>query len=824
MNVCGGRPDHVRKARHAMALMLAVSSAALTPGVAAAAPDLLDLRDAVVVTSSQLSQPESAAVDLLLDEVEKRSIIRWAVTHQWPADATPVIAIGTAATAGEWAGGQAAALGLTGTGLPAEGYRIRVVTGRKAPAVLVAGNDSRGVLFGIGRLLQEMRMYREQSRQTRGHVRVPAELAITTAPAYSLRGHQFGYRPKVNSYDAWTPDIWEQYIRDLAVFGTNAYEMMPPRSDDAPDSPHFPLPQIDMMAIISGILDKYDLDVWIWYPALDKDYSDPATAASAAKEWEAVFEKLPRIDVVFVPGGDPGHTQPKVLFPFLEKQAAILKRHHPDAEMWLSPQGFAGSWMDEFYELMRAEPKWLSGIAAGPQIRDSLETLRAKLPGRYPIRRYPDITHSLSCQYPVHEWDLAYALTEQREVINPRPQAQTAIFRRYDETAIGFLTYSEGVNDDVNKILWSALGWDPDADPYDTLRRFSRYFIGPGYADTFAQGLLALERNWQGPLLTNQGVETTLEQFQAMEKGASPQDLLNWRFQQGLYRAYYDAYNRRRLLYETDLEKQALEELRTARPLGTLRALDRAEAVLDRAVTDRVATELRQRVFELAEALYQSIRAQLDVERYKAISVGRGANLALIDTPLNNRLWLKGQFAEIRAEADEDERLAGIQAILEWTNPGPGGFYDDLGRTTAQPHLVPGKSYEQDPQYFESPVMAFGCRSGYRLSWCDFADGLYGYEVKLHYPRLDPEAEYKVRLVYAGSLGRSGEPVMVRLTGDGNEIHPEMAKPNPIQPVEFDVPPELTRDGQLTLGCSGAVGRGGPGRGCQIAEVWLMRK
>jgi hypothetical protein len=815
----------MRGERFAIALTLAASLGTLIPGVAGAEPDLLDLRDAVVVTAAQLTGPESAAVDLLLDEIEKRSIIRWEVAHTWPGDATPVVAIGTAATAGEWAGAQAATLGLGGATLPAEGYRIQVVTeGREAPVVLVAGNDARGMLFGIGRLLQELRMYREESRQVPGHVRLPADFEINTAPTYPLRGHQFGYRPKVNSYDGWTPPMWEQYIRDLAVFGTNAYEMMPPRTDDAADSPHFPLPQIEMMAIISEILDKYDLDVWIWYPALDEDYSDPATVEFALAEWEAVFEKLPRIDVIFVPGGDPGHTPPRVMFPFLEKQTAALKRHHPEAEMWLSPQGFAGSWMDDFYELMEAEPEWLGGIAAGPQIRDSLDTLREKLPDRYPIRRYPDITHSRGCQYPVHEWDLVYALTEAREVSNPRPLAQTAIFRKYDEAAIGFVTYSEGINDDVNKIVWSELGWNPETDPYDTLRRFSRYFIGPGYADTFAQGLLALERNWMGPLLTNQGVETTLEQFQAMEEGASPQDLLNWRFQQALYRAYYDAYNRRRLLYETDLEKQAMDELRSARQLGSLRAMERAERVLEKAMTDRVAAPVRQRVFELAEAQFQSIRAQLDVERYKAIRVGRGASLATIDVPLNNRRWLKGQFAEIRAEADEKERLAGIQTILDWTNPGPGGFYDDLGRTTAQPHVVPGKSYEEDPQYFESPQVDFGCRRGRRLSWCDSIDGRYGYEVRLHYPRLDPEAEYKVRVVYSGSLRRRGKPVMVRLTGDGVEIHAEMAKPDPIEPVEFDVPPEVTRDGTLTLGCTGAVGRGGPGRGCQMAEVWLMRK
>ena len=54
----------------------------------------------------------------------------------------------------------------------------------------------------------------------------------------------------------------------------------------------------------------------------------------------------------------------------------------------------------------------------------------------------------------------------------------------------------------MNKVIWSGLGWNPDARVVDILREYSRYFIGDDYADDFAQGLLALERNWQGPLLT----------------------------------------------------------------------------------------------------------------------------------------------------------------------------------------------------------------------------------------------------------------------------------------------------------------------------------
>src|SRR5215468_4589274 len=112
-----------------------------------------------------------------------------------------------------------------------------------------------------------------------------------------------------------TPDVptWEQYFRDLAVFGCNAVELIPPRSDDDATSPHFPKLPMEMMTEMSRLADNYGLDVWIWYPAMDPDYSNPNTVDDALREWAAVFEKLPRIDAVFVPGGDPGHTRPEIL-------------------------------------------------------------------------------------------------------------------------------------------------------------------------------------------------------------------------------------------------------------------------------------------------------------------------------------------------------------------------------------------------------------------------------------------------------------------------------------------------------------------------------
>jgi len=134
--------------------------------------------------------------------------------------------------------------------------------------------------------------------------------------------------------------------------------------------------------------------------------------------------------------------------------------------------------MEEFHDVVRREPPWLAGVVYGPQTRLSLPKLRAALPARLPIRDYPDITHSRQCQYPVPDWDVAFALTEGREVSNPRPRQTARMFRYGRANTFGFITYSEGCHDDVNKAVWSALGWDDRADVKDVLRQYGRYFIG----------------------------------------------------------------------------------------------------------------------------------------------------------------------------------------------------------------------------------------------------------------------------------------------------------------------------------------------------------
>jgi len=506
---------------------------------------------------------------------------------------------------------------------------------------------------------------------------------------------------------------------------------------------------------------------------------------------------------------------------FLEKQTENLHRFHPKATMWMSPQGFNAQWMAEWATIMKAEPAWLSGVVYGPQVRLPLAEIRKLVPEKYPLRHYPDITHSIHCQYPVPDWDPAFALTEAREPINPRPTQMARIYHLTAPHSIGFLTYSEGCNDDVNKTVWSALGWDDQADLKEVLREYARYFIGPDQADQFAEGLLGLEKNWIGPLEQNQGVETTLKLFQTLEKSASPQLKLNWRFQQALYRAYYDAYIYRRVLHEKKAEAEALDELRKASGDDILPHVDRAEQILELASTQKPAPELRARVFELGEALFQSIRMQLSVEKYGGIS-GRGTNLDTIDTPLTNRAWFKQRFGIVRTLQHPDDRMKAINEILNWKNPGPQGFYDDLGNPSQQPHLVKGIGWETDPDFFASAMNRvedrFSFGTALPQSWWTTAGQLYDAPLQMHYDKLDRSAAYRLRLVY----GHSSDNAPVRLlANDKYEIHPPMKKD--AQPLEFDLPQSATSSGELTLTFLPEAGRGGNGRLINVAEVWLLK-
>jgi hypothetical protein len=309
-----------------------------------------------------------------------------------------------------------------------------------------------------------------------------------------------------------------------------------------------------------------------------------------------------------------------------------------------------------------------------------------------------------------------------------------------------------------------------------------------------------------------------------MERAATPAQKANWRFQEALYRAYTDAYERERLIAETAQRQRALEILSDAARLGSITAMELAEkAMATETGAEKAQRTLRDSIENLAGELFRSIGIQLSVAKYHASAVDRGASLDTVDVSLNDRVWLENEFAKVRAMPSEADRLRALYDIMNWKNPGPGGFYDDLGNSSEEPHLVRGPGYPDDPALFQSAQDGIADRTpeqGWRLSSISYAGALYDHPLEMRYAGLDASAHYALRVEYAGE---DYTTPMRLMANDRYEIHgPRLRKSNP-EIAEFPVPFEATHQGTLDLKWTRPQGLGGGGRGLQVAEVWLIR-
>ena len=678
-----------------------------------------------------------------------------------------------------------------------------------SPAVVIRAHDIRGVLFGIGGLLRNLTM-------TDGGLALPADFSLDTAPVYPIRGHQLGYRNAANSYDAWDLAQYESYIRDLAVFGCNSIELIPAQNPDEPSTDLMPVKPWDMNIQLTSLLDRYGLDTWLWTPIENVDISQPEVADAVLDRCEKLFASCQRIDHVLVPGGDPGDTPTEILMPYLQRLDSVLRACHPNASIWVSPQGFDSEEIEFFFDYLQTErPKWLGGIAYGPWIRATLEETRERVPKEYPIRNYPDICHTVRCQFPVRDWDQAFALTLSREPINPRPLAFTHIHNQQAPFTCGVITYSDGVNDDVNKAVWSALSWDPGADVRDSLQQYARYCIDADCADEIVEGWYAFERNWVGKARENQKIHQTLAIWKNLEKKAPPKVKANWRFQQGLLRAHYDAYTALRARHEYEAERNAIAAL--ARHDGVNTAITEARKAIAQPFEHPEAVGLQNEIQQLGKALYESIRMQLDVDRYGASGRERGAVLEFLNEPLNNRQWLEIRLQEIEDAGSVETQRKLIQEIVSYECPVPGALYDNLGTPGSHPHLVFDKTWEEDPGYLRSPQSEYRRMENARLSWGTQAQTLYGHPLRLRYDNLDRTKQYSIRVRYAGRFRAT-----MRLDADGYPVHAPIGPEGermlePEETATFPVPREATKDGSVEFTWSLI-----DGRGCQVAEVWLM--
>lgn len=550
---------------------------------------------------------------------------------------------------------------------------------------------------------------------------------------------------------------------------------------------------------------------------------------SSDSNWGSAWKKLRRIDRLFVPSGDSGGGSftPAELLQFIEAHVHDLWAVHPGCQIWISDQTWDYHNLQELYEILNTNPpKWLSGIIYGPHTADSIQKTRAEIQEKIPIAHYPDLAHQLKAQFPQPRWTPKFAFTEARESANPRVEQMIRIFKNTQPFTVGFSSYSEGITTDVNLCLWSLLGWSSNITASEFARQYVNTFSDVKtlpYRQLFEELILRVEKNWDSD---SEYIQETFEVAKFLVSSTPSFEFQkNWRLQSLIFRSYYDLYQQLRFDQEMETEVAALDTLKLAPSLGSKKAIEIATTLLDSELPEPLLT-YRKNIFSLGKLLYETVGLQMSVPLYKAAGIGRGACLDTLDVPLNDVRFFKAEFSKILGMPDEKTRLEAVRALVERKDPGPGGFYDNLGDIFAQPHLVSGPGFPRDPSFYSSAIPAFQEPFNtttvpvYPRAWYDWADAFYGHPLQVHYPKLDPEERYRLEVVYP--LDASGAEIRCEGSYDGTSflIHDFLRRPNPMKVLSFSIPKPVS---SLLLSWT-SRDQGGNGRGSQVAELWLRRE
>ena len=216
-----------------------------------------------------------------------------------------------------------------------EGYRLVLNKDSKRDTLWIIGADSRGILYGIGKLLRTYDF-------TKDNIIIDDKFDISSSPEYEIRGLQnIGNNP-------------ETTMLDQVLFGMNTYGMGVGGN----------------LTKESELCAKYDIDFCLFTAAPNLSFEEASTkkvkASKAIKAFEEQIQKLTKLDAVCVPGGDTGSNTPQDIISYTKELATMVHKKFSNAEIWFSTQEFTDEGMQYTVDYLKEnKPGWLTGIFYG---------------------------------------------------------------------------------------------------------------------------------------------------------------------------------------------------------------------------------------------------------------------------------------------------------------------------------------------------------------------------------------------------------------------------------------------------------------------------
>ncbi|MGN0526510.1 MAG: hypothetical protein ACI4IF_03670 [Acutalibacteraceae bacterium] len=523
--------------------------------------------------------------------------------------------------------------------------------------IVIFAKTVRGLIFGYSLFLRK-------SVFSNNTLTLIKNISGTYTPQKKIRGHQTGYRPLPNTYDAWSYEQYKQYFLDMMAFGANTCEHTVLKETDKNGLMKYN--PYEFLVETSKIADEIDLAVSLWQPNDEKE-----TEENELKARDELYSEIPRIDIIFPPGGDPGKLPADVFVDRCKKIKDIAKKYHPNIEMHPSAQAPHGAenWGEMFVDGVNSSTDSIDTVIMGPNHAYPMHELRKRIDEKIPMRFYPDITHNLRCEYPVNflkdDWHFSFANTLSRESVNPRPTEIRTLHRLFSPYTIGSVSYSEGVHDDLNKAVWGALEWDMNTPLREIISDYCRYFMYGADAEKITDCIFLLEKNWQGAPEENPCIDICYTNMCELLKDY-PVLNENWRFLNLYFRATCDKIIKLKRIFESELIERAEEKLLE-------NDISSAADILKTSYSKEY-TELRNSLFTQAQKLFDLIGIQLDIEHFFADGWERGAVLETIDNNVTDRAYLLSKL-EYAQTLDGDAKFDYIKRLLSLRKNNPNEIY-----------------------------------------------------------------------------------------------------------------------------------------------------
>lgn len=671
----------------------------------------------------------------------------------------------------------------------------------------VTAKTIRGLIFGYSLFLRKTTFIN-------GEICLIGAIEGTYTPHKKIRGHQISYRTTPNTYDAWDYSDYFRCQLDMMAFGANTIEHNGTKGKGEFKNRLMRYEQEEFLAEASKLADAVDMDVSLWHANDDNE-----TEQEALTQRDKIYSIMERLDYLFVPGGDPGSMQADDFFERCKKISKVYKKHHPQGEMHISAQAphCYKDWGGIFIKELSSEPDSIDTIIMGPNHAYPMHELREKVPSKYPLRFYPDITHNLRCEYPVNfqqdDWHFAFCNTLSREAVNPRPTELRTLNRIFSPYTIGGVSYSEGVHDDVNKAVWSALEWNKDADLREILLDYSRFFMYGVPEDDIADIIFLLEKNWQGDPVENPCIDIAFNSLCNLKERYTFLSE-NWRFLLLYFRGCCDMLVKMRRSFEKKLCAKAISFAEKMRITDALN-------VLNTPFSDEYIS-LRNDIDKTAEKLFNLIGIQLDVEHYCADSWERGATLETIDNNVSDRAFLLSKL-EYATTLPQNEQKDFIILLLNRNKTEADEIYYSIAL-----HGLNTLGVSQNGEFYMDIQgdRPYTKENPLPMSLTKIYDH---YSFKARFGGFAPDTDYVLTVVYrdrvSDSITHHKVCVNDALIYDGpqfggtkNDVFDKAVLPSGFVSASYVISKDLFRNGALDLCISEDT------EGVNICELWIKKE